>query len=130
MNIDNLPDPSSDLAFVKPGYVFRGIPLNPAGAAIRTLWQQAIINDSGDSNSASYISWALVFLLTLDRKKAKELAFNRSQFRSELLDWQDQFVGVSAANDEARAIFDRVWADWDESKIEVQGDSTAVDPNA
>lgn len=129
MNLDNLPDPSSDLAFVKPGYGFRGIPLRPAGAAVRMLWHQAIINDSGDSNSASFLCWALVYLLTLDKEKAKAIAFDRKKFRSDLLDWQDQFEGVSAASNEVREIFDRVWADWDESKIEVQGD-VGVTPNA
>ena len=131
MNIDNMPDPSSELAMIKPGYVFRGIALKPASIGIRTLWQQAIINDSGDSNSNAFISWALVYLMTLDRVEAQNLAFNRNKFRTELLNWQDTFEAEHAANSankEAIALFDKIWESWSESKIEVHGTEGAT-PN-
>jgi hypothetical protein len=130
MNLDNLPDPSSDLAFVHPGHVFRGLPLNNPATGYRLLWQQVIISQDGERQSAAYIAWALVYLLSLDKKKAREIAFERAKFRQELLEWMDQFEGAATSTDEATAIFDKVWNSWEGSKVEVQSDGGADPKNA
>jgi hypothetical protein len=130
MNLDNIPDPSSELTFVKPDFTFRGIALKPAGISIRMLWHQAIINDSGDTNSVAFLAWALIFLLSLEKTKARELAFDRKKFRNDLAEWQDQFYGVNSATEEAKALFDRIWESWEGSKVEIQSDGSADPKNA
>lgn len=129
-NLDNLPDPSSDLSFVHPGYSFRGFPLNPPSTGYRLLWQQVILSQDGERNSAVYLAWALVFLLSLEKKKAREIAFERAKFRTELLDWMDQFEEAEVATNEVTAIFDKIWNSWEGSKIEVQSDGGTDPKNA
>lgn len=129
MNLDNLPDPSSDLAFVAPGHVFRGFSLNPPATGYRLLWQQVIVSPDGERQSAAFLAWALVFLLSLDKKKAREIAFDRNKFRQELLNWMDQFDVAGKATDEATKIFDNIWNSWEGAKVDVQSDGGADPKN-
>ena len=129
-DLDELPDPST--AFVRPeGYDFFGVRLRGHKLSTTVLWRQ-VVTEATDSYA--YGAWAMVFLLSLPPAEALALSFerDRTNFRTRLLDFIDQFPN-DGINEEAtiRAcqIYNHVRKIEDATKVKVESSVTGTPPN-
>lgn len=111
-------DPNAGaVAFVRPARIFKGMQLRQYTLGTKILW--FMIVDLQNDHS-SWIVLSLMYLLSLDKKEAQRLAFDKAAFRSGCLDWIDSLEEKDIT--EATALFTEITSTAEATKVDVAED--------
>src|SRR5947207_12230419 len=84
--------------FTNPGYHFKGEPLKPYTAGTDLLFTQVL--DRNDATRTAVMSFIFIHLQK-DRARLLDLCWDKTKFRTALLEWIEQIAATAADYEEA-----------------------------